>query len=412
MSVTDARRPLVGWRQRAFDIGLAVIAVSPGVVSALAPGPVTAASGLSVVLLVATAVALYWRARAPWRVLTLVALFAAIGDSRLFTLALCLAVFELARRESIRRAALGYLVAVGLPLLGTTVKIMLGFNIAATGDVVPALGVGTSIVDPYVVLACAAGVVVQSTLQRRRAQAALLEERIDSARALERARITAEMHDIVGHALTVMISLAGGARAAWQTDPERARQALAHLGEVGATALEDMQRTLRVLRDSDQALDDSLHHSGYDLPDIEVMIEVFRSAGMPVTFERSGDPIPASAMLHAAIHRIVQECLTNVLRYAHGTESVKVDLVCSAAAGTVTIRVEDDGIPGGIPSSALYARTQQGTQSPRIQPSQGTGRGLIGVAERAHSFGGSCVYGPRSPRGWSVTATLGTEKPR
>lgn len=102
---------------------------------------------------------------------------------------------------------------------------------------------------------------------------------------------------------------------------------------------------------------------------------------------------PGSAMLHAAIHRIVQECLTNVLRYAHGASTIDVSIGCSASAGTVTITVVDDGAPTG-------------------SQSLGTARGLIGISERAASFGGGCTYGPRSPRGWAVTTTLRTEKPR
>ncbi|SMQ75553.1 Signal transduction histidine kinase [Plantibacter sp. VKM Ac-1784] len=390
MNAPDISASRPPWQLWALDIGLAAIAVVPGVVNVLVEEP---APALTVTLLGVTAVVLCGRRRAPWAVLTVVAVLAAIGDGRSFTLAVCLAVFEVALRAPLGRAVLGYLLAVGVPLLGTTVKIMLGVDAAATGDVTPAIGVGTSIIDPYVVLAFAAGIVVQSTRQRRRAQDALLEQRIDSARALERARITAEMHDVVGHALTVMISLANGARSAWQTDPERSTQALTHLGEVGATALEDMQRTLRVLRDSDQELDDALHHSGYDLSDIDAMIEVFHTAGMPVTLRHAGDPIPESAMLHAAIHRIVQECLTNVLRYARGARTVEVSLDCSASAGTVAITVVDDGAPTDAQSL-------------------GTGRGLIGISERAASFGGSCAYGPRSPHGWAVMTTLRTEKPR
>ncbi|WP_058629529.1 sensor histidine kinase [Microbacterium testaceum] len=372
------------------DVVLAVVAILPGLISILVEG---SSPALTVGLLLLAAVTLCARQRVPWTVLAVVAVLAAIGEGQSFTLALCLAVYTVARRSTTGRAALGYLLAVGVPLLGTTVKIMLGVAVTATDDIIPAIGVGTSVVDPYVVLACAAGIVVQNTLQRRRAQEALLQQKIDSARATERTRITAEMHDVVGHALTVMISLANGARSAWDTDPERSRQALAHLGEVGATALDDMQRTLRVLRDSDDQLDDALHHSGYDLPDIGSMVEVFHAAGMPVHLRQRGDALPESTMLRAAVHRIVQECLTNVLRYAQGATFVLVTIDCSARTGIVAIDVEDDGRSTGAGSI-------------------GTGRGLIGVSERAASFGGTCVYGPRTPGGWAVRTTLRTEKSR
>ena len=123
------------------------------------------------------------------------------------------------------------------------------------------------------------------------------------------------------------------------------------------------------------------------------MVEVFHAAGMPVHLRQRGDALPESAMLRAAVHRIVQECLTNVLRYAQGATSVLVTIECSAPTGIVAIDVEDDG------RSASAA-------------SVGTGRGLIGVSERAASFGGTCVYGPRTPGGWAVRTTLRTEKSR
>ncbi|WZH36350.1 MAG: histidine kinase [Microbacterium enclense] len=384
--MVETRTPFSRWQRALVDGALAVAAVLPGLIGAGGERPTSA-------LLVVVAVILCARRRMPWAILVLVSVLASTADGRAFTLALCLSVYTVAVRVPTGRAGLGYLLAVGIPLLGTTMKVALGLAAPAVGGFNAAVGIGTSLVDPYVVVACAGGIVVRNVVERRRAQEALLQERIDSARAMERTRITAEMHDVVGHALTVMVSLANGARSAWDTDPERSRQALTHLGEVGATALDDMQRTLRVLRDSDHQLDDALHDSGSDLPAIARMVEVFHAAGMPVRLHPRGDDLPDSAMLNAAIHRIVQECLTNALRYAQGATRVDVTIECSARTGTVTIDIDDDGLLTSVPSL-------------------GTGRGLIGVSERAASFGGSCTYGPRTPRGWAVRTTLRTEKPR
>jgi len=381
--MVDTRIPLTRWQRALLDGALAVAAVLPGFLS---PDRTDLTAGL----IALAGVVLCARRRLPWTTLVTVSALAAIADSRSFTVPLCLATFTVAMRVPMVPAALGYLVAVGTPLLGTIVKIALDLADPTAGGAIPAIGVGTSLVDPYVVVALAAGIVTRNVYERRRVQAALHEERIATARALERARITAEMHDVVGHALTVMISLANGARSAWDTDPERSRRALAHLGDVGATALDDMHRTLRLLRDADRELDDALHESGHELVDIDGAVEVFRAAGVPVHLRWRGDDLPENAMLRAAVHRIVQECLTNVLRHAAGVTTVDVTIECSTRAGTVTIDVEDDGIPNSLSRG-------------------GTRRGLIGIAERAAAFGGTCTSGPRSPRGWAVHVALRTE---
>lgn len=368
-----------------IDAGLAVICTVPGLVVALLQGswPVVTLSSLGL-----AGVALFWRRRNPLLVLISVAALGSLAETEYFILVVCLAVFEVASTRSVGHAVLGYVIATGLPLIGTTAKILLGFHDAATNGVTPAVGLGTSIIDPYVVIALAVGMVLQSTRQRRRTQEDLTEQRIEHARALERARIAAEMHDVVGHALTVMISLANGARSAWQTDPRRSATALEHLGVVGATALEDMQRTLQVLRESDHELDEALHRSGHDLSDVETMIEVYRATGLPVHLTRLGQTIPDSTMLHSAIHRIVEECLTNSLRYATDVSRVEVKIVCRD--GMIVIDVVDDG-------------------RGRSAESLGTGRGLIGIAERAASFGGTSASGPVAPHGWAVHATLPME---
>lgn len=337
--------------------------------------------------LVAAGVLLLWRARYPIVVVSLVALLASTTDPRLFTAAIAVALYEVARQRRLSVGILGYLIAVGVPLASTGVKIALGLHPGAASGETPPVGLGTSIIDPYVLIGLAAGIVIQNIQERRRAQSALLEQQLSHARAIERARITAEMHDIVGHALTVMVALANGARSGSTTDPERSAQALEHLTQVGATAMDDMQRTLRVLRDSDAELDESLHRSGHDLPPMEESIEVFRAAGLPVTLTQTGSPIPDDPLLITTMHRIVQEGLANALRYAVG--ATRVDVAIRHGHGLLTIDVTDDG-------TATRA------------PSVGTGRGLIGIAERAAAFNGTSAAGPRAPHGWQTRTILKT----
>lgn len=339
--------------------------------------------------LVAAGALLLLRGRRPILVVSLVALLAAITDPRLFTVAIAVAVYEVARRRRLGVGVLGYLIGVGVPLIGTSVKIALSLHPGAMSGETPPVGLGTSIIDPYVLIGLAAGIVIQNIQERRRAQAALLEQQLSHARAMERARITAEMHDIVGHALTVMVALANGARSGSASDPDRSAQALEHLTQVGATAMEDMQRTLRMLRNSDAELDEALHRSGYDLPPLEESIEVFRAAGLPVTLAQSGAPIPDDPLLVTTMHRIVQEGLANALRYAVGV--TRVDVTIRHEHGILTIDVADDG-------------------TTPLPPSVGTGRGLIGIAERAAAFDGTSTAGPRSPHGWETRTILKTDR--
>lgn len=368
------------------DAALTAVVSVPGAVYALLGAEWPA---LTLPALALAGIALVWRRRAPMAVLVALAVLTSVAEPVFFTLLVCLAVFEVASTRSFSRAAIGYGVALVLPLLGTTAKIALGVHPGAPPGAVPDVGIGTSIVDPYVVVALAAGVVVQSTRHRKCAQEEILEQRIEHARALERARITAEMHDVVGHALTVMVSLANGARMAADTNPRGSKEALTQLGAVGARAVEEMQRTLRILRDADGVLDESLHSSGYDLPQLEDTAEVFRAAGLPVSLARTGRALPEHPLLLTAVHRIVQEGLTNALRYAES--ATRVEVAISYDGNLVMIDIVDDG------------------RSVTPRASVGTERGLVGIAERAAAFGGSSAAGPRTPYGWEIRAVLRPE---
>lgn len=114
---------------------------------------------------------------------------------------------------------------------------------------------------------------------------------------------------------------------------------------------------------------------------------MFRAAGLPVTLAHSGAPIPDDPLLVTTMHRIVQEGLANALRYAVG--ATRVDVTIRHEHGLLTIDVTDDG-------------------TTPLPPSVGTGRGLIGIAERAAAFDGTSTAGPRSPHGWETRTILKT----
>lgn len=361
---------------------MAILACAPGILAALLGGtgywPITAGAAC------AAAGALLFRRKHPVGVLVVVSLLAAVGYSPQLVFAVAVAVFTVAAQSSTLIAIGGYLLPVVLTMVGTTVKTAMSISVPIATPALPS-ALGTTIVEPLLLGVMAVGLVVKNRRLRREALNELIEQRIDNARALERSRITAEMHDVVGHSLTVMIALANGASMGWQKDPEQSTLALRHLSQVGADALIDMQRTLQMLRDSDSELDDALRHSGHDVPPVEQLIEVFHVAGLPVTFTHHGPALPEDTILRLTIYRIAQEALTNALRYA--VSPTEVDLTITHSPGIVRITVTNDG------------------QGPR-RKSVGAGRGLIGISERAAQFGGTSVAGPRPLGGWETAATI------
>lgn len=204
------------------------------------------------------------------------------------------------------------------------------------------------------------------------------------AAAIERARIAREMHDIVSHSLTVMVALAeGSAMAASQAAPQAA-SAMRAVADTGRGAMVDMRRMLGVLGGDSDA--DTAPQPGFaDLPDL---IGRFRSLNVPVAFRADG-PIPYDPAVQLTVYRLVQESLTNALRYSNGPTEVLVTV--AHRDGRLTVTVTDDGL-GGV--------------DPRTKP-VGSGRGLIGLRERVTSIGGTLTAGPRTDgRGWKVEATL------
>ncbi len=143
-----------------------------------------------------------------------------------------------------------------------------------------------------------------------------------------------------------------------------------------------MRRILHLLRDDDAELAEALHHSGHNLPDLEELVDVFRAAGLPVHLIRVGKAIPNDPTLATTVYRIVQEGLTNALRYAEGATRVEV-------------RLESDGV------QVALTITDDGHAPAAGAPSQGSGRGLRGVAERAAAYSGTSASGrlPHRPDG-------------
>jgi signal transduction histidine kinase len=202
---------------------------------------------------------------------------------------------------------------------------------------------------------------------------AALEERTEQL--LERTRIARELHDSIGHALTVAVVQAGAARAAG--DPAFTDRALTAIEETGRTALEDLERVLGVLRESERPVS-----SRPTLTDADRLLESARASGAQVDVEMTGplDSVPGPVSREG--YRILQESLTNVLR--HGN-SVPARVRIAVENGTLTLEIRN-------PLTAEI-------------PEPGRGSGLRGIRERAALLGGHARTGP--DRGdWQVHVEL------
>jgi len=269
---------------------------------------------------------------------------------------------------------------------------------------------------PLALLATALGLGEVSRISRDAATA--------SARLIhdqERARIARELHDVLSHQLSAIAIQSGAARIASRDDPGVAAQVVGNIERIAREGLTDLNRIVGALRrDADEQLDRRPLPRLDDLPDL---LAGARAAGLPVDLDVFGLPPSLPASVELAAYRVVQESLTNALRYARAPTRVRL----THANGGLDVLVEDDG-PG--PTTSLDAvRTATGLAAAvvtTLDPSAafagapaahhsgpqlaacgaGGGRGLAGLAERAQILGGSLHAGPRPGGGFAVHAWL------
>ncbi|MFD7714703.1 sensor histidine kinase [Streptomyces sp. NPDC059814] len=218
------------------------------------------------------------------------------------------------------------------------------------------------------------------------------EQRVRLAAARERAEIARELHDVVAHSLAVMILQADGAESVLRKSPDMARSALKTIAATGRDAIDDMHRIVRVLREGNpDSADGGPPRRLVTLDEIQVVAERARAAGLSVDVSvevGEGRLSPAEEM---TVFRIVQECLTNVLR--HAGAGARVDIRLHEERGTLLISVVDDGA---------------GTLCGRGVGGHSGGNGLVGMRERVELAGGSFEAGPRLGNGWQVRASIPT----
>jgi signal transduction histidine kinase len=199
----------------------------------------------------------------------------------------------------------------------------------------------------------------------------------------ERTRIARELHDVVAHAMSVMIVKAGAARTVIDRDPAAPEHAIARVEETGRAGLAEMRRLIGVLTEADEAASTAPMPG---LADLDSLLDTMRAAGLPVEVVRTGAPRELTAGADLALYRVIQESLTNALKHA-GPANARVSL--DFASDRVTIEVADDG---------------RGSA-----PDPGVGHGLIGMRERVGVFGGTLSTSERPGGGFVVRAEIPLE---
>ncbi|WP_209648182.1 sensor histidine kinase [Kibdelosporangium banguiense] len=202
--------------------------------------------------------------------------------------------------------------------------------------------------------------------------------------AEERARIARELHDVVAHAVSVMVVQADGATFAVHTNPELAERAVKTISSTGREALTELRRLLGVLRADDSESERTPQPGTSSLNDLADRV---RLVGLPVRLKLKGELDGLPAGIGLGIYRIVQEALTNTLKHAGAGASAIVRV--SRIGDNIELDITDDGF--GTPHELV---------------SISGGNGLIGMRERANVFGGTLEAGPRPGGGWHVRAVL------
>jgi len=211
------------------------------------------------------------------------------------------------------------------------------------------------------------------------------------ATAAERTRIARELHDIVSHNLSVVITLADAAAVVSRADPDRSAEAMTEVSEVGRHALSDMRAMLGVLRtDEKRAVSSAPLPPQPGVAQLDALVERVRATGLAVDLTVEGTAFPLGAAAELTAYRIVQEALTNTIRHA------------AASHAQVTIAYEHPRVHVLVADDGTAARPD----APGGTPAAHRGHGIDGMRERAGMHGGALEAGPAPGGGWLVTATL------
>jgi signal transduction histidine kinase len=221
----------------------------------------------------------------------------------------------------------------------------------------------------------------------RSTRAAEAEHRLrvaEATRTAERTRIARELHDVVTHHVTAMVVQAEAARYLTAA-PDRLDATLSAVTDTGRRAITDLRHLLDVLN-PDHDTDGRTPTAG----DLHTLVEQTRKAGQPVEFTQEGDPSESAGSAEFVAYRVVQEALTNALKYAHGSRTV-VGVRYGEKEITVEVGNDGSGSRSGSPG--------------------GSGRGLAGLRDRVDALGGEFSADPRAGGGFVVKARIPAGSP-
>jgi signal transduction histidine kinase len=193
---------------------------------------------------------------------------------------------------------------------------------------------------------------------------------------------------VVAHGVSVMLIQAGAARQVVDTSPEQATEALLTVEATGRDVMAELRRLLGVLNDDGEAIGLSPQPG---VEQLGALVERVREAGLAAELEIDGEPRALPASLDVTVYRIVQEALTNALRYARLAATV---VHLSFEPDQLRVEILDDGPAGGTTTE------------------DGSGRGIVGMQQRASLVGGRLEAGPRLGGGYAVRAWLPLEPER
>jgi signal transduction histidine kinase len=213
------------------------------------------------------------------------------------------------------------------------------------------------------------------------------EQRAQRAVAEERSRIARELHDVIGHSVSVMTVQASAVRRRLRPEQEVERRALEAVEATGRDALAEMRRMVSVLR---SAPSEPELAPAPGLDQIEQLIGSMRAAGLPVSVMVTGKPRALPPGLDVTAYRLVQEGLTNALRHARSPRHAEVSIDYGAERITLAVRDDGEAAPHGAPAGEA-------------------GHGLVGMSERVALYDGSLVAQPLSGGGFEMVATLPSE---
>jgi signal transduction histidine kinase len=367
-------------RRFGFDLVIVVAAVQSALAVALADGPDQPTAWFGPFAIGVLVLALIGRRRWPFAApvfLWLLAAALSFADGRLVVysttvmLAGTTAAFLLGNLADVRQRRIGLVVVV-------CSAVIVSYNDPnhATGDLMlqPAL----------FVIAWLAGY----GLRGRAAQAEAAEDRAARAErdrevaariavAEERARIARELHDIVAHAVSVMVLQTGAVR--HRLPPSEDRETLVEVEKTGRAALTEMRRLLGALRE-----DDALELAPQPgLGTLDALVEAFRRSGLPVRVQVDGEQVPLPRALDLSAYRIVQEGLTNALKHARAS---RAEVMVRYEHDELRIDVRDDGAGAAV--------------------DDGLGHGLVGIRERVKIYGGSMSAGRVNGGGYVLSTRL------